>query len=1703
MKKHTEKTSLVTSAIRYEKVTVEYAASKAIGFRTHQEDYFDVREGEEIKKQKFSFFAIFDGHSGGQAAKYCSQMLYHYVYLEEYNRKSKVIFDELYEDNEDNAIKRAFRKLDNHLKRGFDRQKIYDHNYYQKNKVKMYPGTTCTMILVVPRGNGVEIICANAGDSRAIAFSRKDDCESEDIIQLSLDHTLSNKNEVKRLDKLIKQTGVETRTVYSVQRKKMVAKVREDYYKPTLQPTRGFGDFEVGHNKIFMTPEPEIKRTYFSYGNGGKRSVVVIGSDGLFGGINNTTTASFVDCRLLEQLEGNYDRKRKRRLVRYYKRGKVPPLIKKGSRLKFNLLEICNELIDHCVAQIPIYFEGFDSVKPIKTLDNISVILIAFHSPNQQETIDARNRGYEDFDFHLISDSESDSDEEGDSDDEKEGKYKKVSTLIGADPGKRGILRVGGVCWVIALLQALIHIDKGRFVNLLSAPKGPWSTVVTKIKDLSEKMWKEETTAVDVLRDKETLRLCQDVKAVVKHDIMTDYGNSVKFLKQLFDHSEEGEKGLDFTNTVETVIYNTAFYFEPKENKFIPSRLSGQIGENIIPFSPVIYLRSGGKNITFQEYFSFREMFTENPSMTDYSRSIFLKFPQYLFVKAGTELSGPRSFNSFIKDITEEVKIRTHFFDERGISLELKAVVVKLPGHFYAYAKVGKEWYTFDDDRVNVTTFDNIKYSKKRFSVLVFKNNSFNPNSEPINVKTLRKELVANNKKFLDIIRMKFEAIKTKHDDFYYYPSFKDIELSTEKGLRSFSPLVLGFGIWVVLIIKSPIDLIAYPFDKIVKNITDHKGFPRVGLDLANIPNIGVECRLFYPRQSREDVIKHSLLKNYFSNVIEHKTLLANKDYSYTICDFNMSNIINRRQMPILPIITKKRVSLSDVEEYLKKNNFYHTDLNKALLLKSDGYTDIFERLLKRYYKDLRTLLYNLAKNEVTTKKISVDYAIQYLLDKKKETLSAKDFITFVNNKGKEFEKKSEEKFEYDMKNYKQSDASHLNGKKVQYSDVLYKQLYLVNNNNYIKTIEIIKQNNKKYLKAFKNLFSVFKNFGVDRDTAANRCATEIMNTKGNVKKSIENMKNHILKILSNNGYSEHVQLYEKLAYHYHGNYIRIFKYLRAERGEERFDELLDYIEKNEIEKTVDELAKMVVLDKKRRGDGYKNVMDNLKYLVSEREPHLVTKIFIGKEDFQIFTDNPYDIIDIQYAKFDIYYQKNFESEIKTIKTIVAEIATTKYESLERKLSKDPPYPTQVKEEFFPFIIKINTTNIVYPKSDDPKRENAREFYRRRIKELTEEIEKLKIPKPTKHEDVYSSFFETQKTKQINEKEKELQTLTLSLMKTPDYGDFYVMFSILPVFDSYPPTGGLKFNMYLNEFYFKDKNPKIRSIKGIEENKTKYLKLIAIRSITHVLGTRFVQFDKLIIVPKENEVLQEAQRKKYTNPTHERLLRAEDYKKIESEFNQAKSRHTIEEMLKKEKVKLSDEELAKALSLSKEDEITTKEENLTEVLQDETFLDEILKTMDEEHQKGKKRQEEKRKEKERREFSEKFDKEFDESIKKYEEERAKDLEKQPLGYFGTVKNWITEDFGFYSGLNVPDKIRKKAESVTSPSDKVFAYMRFKRSVKGVEREFDDGLMLYHVIKTDEIRNVGVEIIKKLKEELTQNNGDYEKARILYKNLTNK
>lgn len=113
-----------------------------------------------------SFFGIFDGHGGDQASQFCSEKMTSYLV----NQK-RFPFDL------GSALKSTFRKM--------------DQDYIASGNMD---GTTaCTCIVL---GNQ-KIVCANAGDSRAIIV-RSDGS----VVQLSRDHKPGKIREVERIKKL-------------------------------------------------------------------------------------------------------------------------------------------------------------------------------------------------------------------------------------------------------------------------------------------------------------------------------------------------------------------------------------------------------------------------------------------------------------------------------------------------------------------------------------------------------------------------------------------------------------------------------------------------------------------------------------------------------------------------------------------------------------------------------------------------------------------------------------------------------------------------------------------------------------------------------------------------------------------------------------------------------------------------------------------------------------------------------------------------------------------------------------------------------------------------------------------------------------------------------------------------------------------------------------------------------------------------------------------------------------------------------------------------------------------------------------------------------------------------------------------------------------------------------------------------------------
>ena len=126
----------------------------------------DICEKKTKKKDCLSLFAVFDGHGGDQASQYCCD-----------NFSSYLQDEDSFPQNLSRAMRSTFRKID---------KDFID--------TSQEDGTTaCACILVGRR----RIVCANAGDSRAIIV-RSDGS----TISLSNDHKPGTADELRRITKL-------------------------------------------------------------------------------------------------------------------------------------------------------------------------------------------------------------------------------------------------------------------------------------------------------------------------------------------------------------------------------------------------------------------------------------------------------------------------------------------------------------------------------------------------------------------------------------------------------------------------------------------------------------------------------------------------------------------------------------------------------------------------------------------------------------------------------------------------------------------------------------------------------------------------------------------------------------------------------------------------------------------------------------------------------------------------------------------------------------------------------------------------------------------------------------------------------------------------------------------------------------------------------------------------------------------------------------------------------------------------------------------------------------------------------------------------------------------------------------------------------------------------------------------------------------
>ena len=135
--------------------------------RQYMEDFYTIIPNFQNDINK-SFFGIFDGHSGSDAA----------IYLK--NNLPKIFQNYLIQTNNDinKSLISSFSKIDNEILSKFNES-----------------GSTCTIIYIYKENNKKIFYCANVGDSKCFLITNKN------IKQISIDHNCNDKNEVERIKK--------------------------------------------------------------------------------------------------------------------------------------------------------------------------------------------------------------------------------------------------------------------------------------------------------------------------------------------------------------------------------------------------------------------------------------------------------------------------------------------------------------------------------------------------------------------------------------------------------------------------------------------------------------------------------------------------------------------------------------------------------------------------------------------------------------------------------------------------------------------------------------------------------------------------------------------------------------------------------------------------------------------------------------------------------------------------------------------------------------------------------------------------------------------------------------------------------------------------------------------------------------------------------------------------------------------------------------------------------------------------------------------------------------------------------------------------------------------------------------------------------------------------------------------------------------
>ena len=219
-------------------ISYAYNEFTNIVYRKNMEDYHCIKQ-TLLKDSTFSYFGIFDGHSGKDVASYLSKNFHKIL--------STQLEKNYFSDNKISNINSE--KIINAINNSFE---IADKEIINNQKYSNNVGSTATIILLYKDSNNTRnFICANVGDTKGFLISRNS------ILQITKDHKCTDAKEVERIKK---NGGI----------------VFNGRVFGTLMLTRSFGDKEMKNYGLIVNP------SYYEKKISDSDSFIVVASDGVW-----------------------------------------------------------------------------------------------------------------------------------------------------------------------------------------------------------------------------------------------------------------------------------------------------------------------------------------------------------------------------------------------------------------------------------------------------------------------------------------------------------------------------------------------------------------------------------------------------------------------------------------------------------------------------------------------------------------------------------------------------------------------------------------------------------------------------------------------------------------------------------------------------------------------------------------------------------------------------------------------------------------------------------------------------------------------------------------------------------------------------------------------------------------------------------------------------------------------------------------------------------------------------------------------------------------------------------------------------------------------------------------------------------------------------------------------------------------------------